>query len=827
MNFSWPSRDIKFQMQEELSVFIAFICVIATTIIYAYCRYLIKIAEERKKKDELARKRVDEFEKRVDEYAERERQRRRDLELSVQLAEDVQRKKWLEIERLETMKADEEANIRLRQQEALEKAERKKQEEERQRQEEKEAIKRANTEGALCIFSDAKGELSDMELRIPLLDAVGFITSISHVKSCLRAHYHGNPQEYNQKIIYDGRVLLDNERLRDLFSQLPQKSKPMLFHVAISKRKINADTSKQQFPIKSEEDSKNNLPESNEEVRELTVKEEAPAAVKITIKGGDSPCHVSINFGSTISNLRSLCAVQMNRSAESIRFVYGGRVLKSEETLSEVMVHCRDKSMLTLHVLMTARTGDFITGNEDCSDIRDEIGQPPSLIEIGARDDSVAQATTSYDATKTQLGSASGGVTPPSMHSPRLDARSPSIPSEQRRQEAMLEALRKRLEATMKQAFWNRLEETLKSESPDYDWICKLYGELGDRLCALTPRRSDIVEETRTALDVELFSGMVRNQAVDVGDLRRIVGFTFSRLLSLCSPARDGELQKSRLELENMLDGGSSELTFAKFVVPFLKAFHQALDDIESDIAAFHASAALAGSPRASPSPGRTARSPSPGSMQASQMSLEEVRARLVALGVSEDAVRKCVERRQLDALLDVALRRQRLETSAAADHDQATAQEATRASSSGNSSENAVAVIKGTAKVLFKVGFGVTAASVELELGRELSVAQARIALSDTLPDHPAASRLQLVHAGRVLRDADRVCELFPAATESSATGAATGEAAAAGVVHVVVSKACAAAGVTAASGAAAAASDSDAGMEITFRGRQVRRQR
>ena len=159
-------------------------------------------------------------------------------------------------------------------------------------------------------------------------------------------------------------------------------------------------------------------------------------------------------------------------------------------------------------------------------------------------------------------------------------------------------------------------------------------------------------------------------------------------------------------------------------------------------------------------------------------MSLEEVRARLVALGVSEDAVRKCVERRQLDALLDVALRRQRLETSAAADHDQATAQEATRASSSGNSSENAAAVIKGTAKVLFKVGFGVTAASVELELGRELSVAQARIALSDTLPDHPAASRLQLVHAGRVLRDADRVCELFPAATESSATGAATGEA-------------------------------------------------
>ncbi len=48
---------------------------------------------------------------------------------------------------------------------------------------------------------------------------------------------------------------------------------------------------------------------------------------------------------------------------------------------------------------------------------------------------------------------------------------------------------------------------------------------------------------------------------------------------SLCAPARDPEIKARQSELEALLS--TPNLTFTKFVVPFLKAFHVTVDDIE------------------------------------------------------------------------------------------------------------------------------------------------------------------------------------------------------------------------------------------------------
>ena len=828
------STDTSFEITTPLCI--SFLCIMITTAFWYFYQYRCRIAIEKKKKEALVRSRIEEYRKRVDDYAERERQRRRELEESVQLAEEVKLLKQQEIERLEAVRLQEELNIRLRQEEAMEKAEIKRKEEERVRQEEKEAVKKANKEGALCLFSDAAGVLTDVELRIPLIDAVGFVTTISHVKSCLRAHYHGNPSESLQKIIYDGRVLLDSEKLRDLFSLLPLKSKPIMFHVAVSKRKVTADTSNQSGVAKAEVPGmqQQTTTEADKTTAAAACPETTSAAqpdgqVKVTVKG-DKPFQISMSASTPVSVLRSAFASECDRPAETVRFVYGGRVLKPDETLFDVLLHCRDKSCLTVHVLISAAA---------------EAIRPTSTHE-GMQEGEQVGSEKSCDGAAQTVGaetSAQQGASTPTDHVPAAGEASPQATRTpiRRREEEMLEVLRKRLESSMRQAFWDRLDETLRSDSPDYEWICRLYSELGDRLCALTPRRADIVEETRAALDVDLFSGMVRNQAFDLEDLRRLVAFAFGRLLTLCSPARDDELTRSRDDLVKLLDGGGAGLTFATFVVPFLRAFHQALDDIEADIAAYRAAQSASASPTATP--GRSARSPSPGEPGAtSRMSVDAVRARLEELGVPPETVRSCVERRQLDALLGDALRRQQLAANAVVNNaptvapasaqglSGAAAADGSKMGINGASAAAGAAKIPGVVTVIFKVGMGAAATVVELALARDASVAEARKALSDALRNRPAPSRIQLVHAGRVLRDSDNLHAVFaPSETEA--------------VVHVVISKAVAATAAshpTASSPSAAAAAsppaalqDSAAGaalangsegeLEVTFRSRQV----
>jgi len=92
----------------------------------------------------------------------------------------------------------EERKVRERQVRAQQEAQRKRAALLEQERLEMEALKRAHTEGMLCVLKDAKAQLSDVTLRVPLVDSVGFPTTISHLKSRLRAEYVGAPPEHRQ-----------------------------------------------------------------------------------------------------------------------------------------------------------------------------------------------------------------------------------------------------------------------------------------------------------------------------------------------------------------------------------------------------------------------------------------------------------------------------------------------------------------------------------------------------------------------------------------------------------------------------------------------------
>jgi hypothetical protein len=142
--------------------------------------------------------------------------------------------------------------------------------------------------------------------------------------------------------------------------------------------------------------------------------------------------------------------------------------------------------------------------------------------------------------------------------------------------------LKKQVELNMKRAFFDSIEQALSTSPPDHEWITRLYAEMRDKLCALTPRRTDLHKRIHEALDVEHFEHMVRHQAFDPPDLCKLVSFVFGHVAALCAPFRDSEVKQRRMELEDMLV--KENVTFANFAVVFLKHFHSTIDDLEKDL---------------------------------------------------------------------------------------------------------------------------------------------------------------------------------------------------------------------------------------------------
>jgi len=139
--------------------------------------------------------------------------------------------------------------------------------------------------------------------------------------------------------------------------------------------------------------------------------------------------------------------------------------------------------------------------------------------------------------------------------------------------------MEEQIKKTYFKAFCNLLEEKIDSETPDYDWVVRLYAEIKKKLVTLSPKRlqNDIEER----LDIELFEQMLRNKAFVPEDFYKLVTYVFDLCLQLQSPERDEYTKQKKVDTLQFLQSGAS---FGKIVPIFIINANECLDYIIEDI---------------------------------------------------------------------------------------------------------------------------------------------------------------------------------------------------------------------------------------------------
>lgn len=147
--------------------------------------------------------------------------------------------------------------------------------------------------------------------------------------------------------------------------------------------------------------------------------------------------------------------------------------------------------------------------------------------------------------------------------------------------EKLLEGVKTQLTEQYQLAFSDLLRENLESETPDWNWVKRLYEELRDRLCNLTPNRVDIHTDIHDKMDSEIFYSMISHGAFDGANLQALITFVFARIRELEAPAKNVETDAKLQEILELFQ--SADATIATIVPVFIQAANERLDDVYND----------------------------------------------------------------------------------------------------------------------------------------------------------------------------------------------------------------------------------------------------
>ena len=144
-----------------------------------------------------------------------------------------------------------------------------------------------------------------------------------------------------------------------------------------------------------------------------------------------------------------------------------------------------------------------------------------------------------------------------------------------------LEGVKNQVKTQFRQAFIDLLQQSLESDTPDWDWVKNLYAELRDRICNLTPRRQDRIKEIHEQMDVDFFYQMVSHNAFDATSLTKLVCYVFEKIKELEAPAKNVITDAKLDELKTLFGQGGT--TLASFVPVFIMSANERLDDVYKD----------------------------------------------------------------------------------------------------------------------------------------------------------------------------------------------------------------------------------------------------
>jgi hypothetical protein len=138
--------------------------------------------------------------------------------------------------------------------------------------------------------------------------------------------------------------------------------------------------------------------------------------------------------------------------------------------------------------------------------------------------------------------------------------------------------------------FYGYMEERIMKEPPEVEWITELLKDIKKRLMVIVPEHSEFNKNVDQSLDVELFEQMIKHNAMNKRDLLKISNYTFTKILELCNPFRDPDVEwRRRLLVEKLEDDTTS---FKKCLSLFIHHANISLDEICDDIIAMEANCA-------------------------------------------------------------------------------------------------------------------------------------------------------------------------------------------------------------------------------------------
>jgi 4-hydroxy-3-methylbut-2-enyl diphosphate reductase IspH len=144
-----------------------------------------------------------------------------------------------------------------------------------------------------------------------------------------------------------------------------------------------------------------------------------------------------------------------------------------------------------------------------------------------------------------------------------------------------LRKVKEQLKTQFNKAFVDLMESNLKSDKPDWEWISRLYKEIRDKICNLTPNRKDRIKEIHEKMDVDIFYQMVSNNAFNGRSLSALVEYVFKHIRELEAPAKNVVTDEKLENLKKVLT--HKDTTLGSFIPLFIVTANEKLDDIYND----------------------------------------------------------------------------------------------------------------------------------------------------------------------------------------------------------------------------------------------------
>ena len=148
--------------------------------------------------------------------------------------------------------------------------------------------------------------------------------------------------------------------------------------------------------------------------------------------------------------------------------------------------------------------------------------------------------------------------------------------------EINIEKISLQIKEQMKKSFFDLIDQIVNSDTPDYDWIKRLYIEIRDRLSKYFKKDSKKLKQLEEDFDIDFFYQLIINDVFDLNSMLNLIENTFFWIKNLQAPIRDKSTEESKIKILK------SEPQ--KMISTFLKEVHICIDNIDQDIENFEKS---------------------------------------------------------------------------------------------------------------------------------------------------------------------------------------------------------------------------------------------